>query len=260
MPTSDSSFSAETQAKLDTLAMWITDATTVVWFTGAGISTESGLPDFRGPDGAWTRRDQGLPPPVPTRRLSEIRPNPAHQAIVELEKIAKCSFLISQNVDNLHLVSGYPFDKLAELHGNKDRLRCRRCQRTHAIVDLVAMPRRKKSRRNPTQSYECPDCGGDLGRSVVNFQEPLPESDLNSSRYWAEMSDLFIIVGSSCQVAPAADFPFIAKKFRARVVVMNIGETDADHIADLRFDREKVGQLLPDLLRRVLSVSTNRSS
>ena len=252
MSTSELSFSAETQVKLNTLAIWIADATTVVWFTGAGISTESGLPDFRGPDGAWTRRDQGKPAPVPTKRLSEIRPNPAHQAIVEFEKIGKCSFLISQNVDNLHLASGFPSDKLAELHGNKDRLRCRSCQRTHAIVDLVAMPRRKKIRRNPTQSYECLDCGGDLGRSVVNFQDPLPESDLNASCYWSEMSDLFIIVGSSCNVIPAADLPFIAKESDARVVVMNIGETDADHIADLRFDREKVGQLLPDLLRRVL--------
>ncbi len=248
--------SAETEAKLDTLATWVLDATTVVWFTGAGISTESGLPDFRGPDGAWTRRDQGLPPPRPTKRLSDIRPNAAHLAIVEFEKIGKCSFLISQNVDNLHLESGFPFDKIAELHGNKDRLRCRKCQRTHAIVDLVAMPRRKKGRRNPTQSYECPNCGGDLGRSVINFGDRLPVSDLDSSCRWAEKADLLIVVGSSCRVAPAADMPITANKHGGKVVILNIGKTNVDHIAALSLDREKAGELLPDLLRRVVSGSS----
>jgi mono-ADP-ribosyltransferase sirtuin 6 len=247
----ESSFSDDTKTKLDTLAAWIKDATTVVWFTGAGISTDSGLPDFRGPDGVWTRRDQGLPPPVLTKRISDIRPNPGHLAIVEFEKIGKCSFLISQNVDNLHLRSGYPFDKLAELHGNKDRLRCRECQRTHAIVDLVAMPRRKKARRNPTHSYECPNCGGVLGPSVVNFGDPVPLSDFIDSFCWAEKADLFIVVGSSCQVTPAADLPMTAKEHGSKVVIMNIGETGADPIADLRFDRDKISPLLTDLRRRV---------
>jgi len=251
-------FSEETRARLDTLAEWIIDATTVVWFTGAGISTESGMPDFRGPDGVWTRRDRGLPPPRPTRRLSEIQPNAAHLAIVEFEAIGKCSFLISQNVDNLHLESGYPFDKLAELHGNKDRLRCHDCQRTHAIVDLVAMPRRKKRRHNPTHSYECSFCGGVLGPSVIDFGKSLPESDLNAACHWAEKADLLIVVGSSCQVTPAADMPVVANSHGGKVVIMNIGKTGVDHIAALRFDREKVSQLLPELLRCVvLGISHN---
>jgi NAD-dependent SIR2 family protein deacetylase len=250
-------FDDVTEAKLDTFAAWVGGAGTVVWFTGAGISTESGLSDYRGPDGIWTRQDQGLPPPVPSKRLSEIRPNNAHHAITRFEKIGKCSFLISQNVDNLHLESGFPFGKLAELHGNKERLRCKACQQTWSIADLVAMPRRKKKRRNPTESYECPDCGGTLGSSIVNFGDILPRSDLNAAYKWVELADLLIVVGSTCQVTPASDLPVVANSHGAKVVVMNIGPTDVDQIAALRFDHEKVGRLLPALLSKVLSTQSN---
>ncbi|MBN1851719.1 MAG: Sir2 family NAD-dependent protein deacetylase [Pirellulales bacterium] len=240
-----------TESKLATLATWIHGATTVVWFTGAGISTESGLPDYRGPDGVWTRRDRGLPPPRPTKRLSEIKPNPAHRAIVEFEKIGKCSFLISQNVDNLHLESGYPFDKLAELHGNKNRLRCRPCDKTFAVSDLVAMPKRKKSRIRRDLSYECPECGGPLVSSIINFGDAMPESAVDLAFQWADQADLMIVVGSSCQVLPAAEIPRATKNHGGRLVVINIGETGVDDICDLRFDCEKAGKLLPELLLRV---------
>ncbi|MFO7901971.1 MAG: Sir2 family NAD-dependent protein deacetylase, partial [Pirellulaceae bacterium] len=106
------------ESRLDRLASWICDARVVIWFTGAGISTESGLPDYRGPNGVRTRARKGLPRPALKCPLDQIEPNAAHQAIVKFEKIGKCDFLISQNVDNLHLKSGYPFEKLAELHGN----------------------------------------------------------------------------------------------------------------------------------------------
>ncbi|MHC4217103.1 MAG: SIR2 family NAD-dependent protein deacylase [Planctomycetota bacterium] len=258
MTNDDTSFVSDTEAKLATLAVWIRDATTVVWFTGAGISTESGLPDYRGPDGAWTRRDQGLPLPQPSRPLSQIRPNPAHQAIVEFEKIGKCTFLISQNVDNLHLESGYPIDKLAELHGNKARVRCRPCDRTIAMVDLIAMPRRRKTRKNPNLSYECPDCGGPLASSIVNFGDELPEHDLMASYEWAEQADLLAVVGSSCHVSPAADLPRVTKDRGGRLITMNQGETGVDDIADLQFRDEKVGELLPALLASVKAGPSGR--
>src|SRR5687768_14250431 len=101
-----------------TAAKWIAESKHVVVFTGAGISTDSGLPDFRGPDGVWTRRDAGLPPPA--MPVHEVRPNIAHAALVQLERKGKVQFLISQNVDGLHLASGFPANKLAELHGNGD--------------------------------------------------------------------------------------------------------------------------------------------
>ena len=249
-----SSFADDTELKLTALASWIDDAATVVWFTGAGISTESGLPDYRGPDGAWTRRDLGLPPPRPAKALSEIKPNAAHLAIVEFERMGKCAFLISQNVDNLHLESGYPLDKLAELHGNKARLRCRVCERTFAIRDLVAMPRRKKTRKRRDVSYECPGCGGSLARSIINFGDEMPERDLQASYEWAERANLLVVVGSSCFVTPAADIPRTTKRKGGRLVVMNMGETGVDDLCDLRFSSERVGELLPALLLRVKSV------
>ena len=107
--------------KLEKLAAWICDARIVVWFTGAGISTESGLPDFRGPNGLRTRARKGLPRPKLRKPFDELEPNAAHLAIVEFEALGKCDFLVSQNVDNFHLKSGFPFEKLAELHGNKKR-------------------------------------------------------------------------------------------------------------------------------------------
>lgn len=112
--------------QIHTLAQWIFEAKHLVVFTGAGISTESGLPDFRGPDGIWTRQAKGLP--TRARDFSSAEPNAGHLAILELHKLGKLSFLISQNVDNLHLKSGVPPDLLAELHGNVTKLRCSHCE------------------------------------------------------------------------------------------------------------------------------------
>src|SRR5271157_300006 len=109
---------------IETAARWIVEARHVVVFTGAGLSTASGLPDYRGPDGVWTRRDKGLPPPAPRGPWTDIKPNEGHFAIVDLEKMGKVQFLISQNVDGLHRASGFPQGKLAELHGNHNLMRC----------------------------------------------------------------------------------------------------------------------------------------
>jgi len=114
------------EERIEQLAQWISEAKYLVVFTGAGISTESGLPDFRGPDGIWTRRDKGLPPNP--RPFSSAEPNLGHRALVDLQNLGKLHFLISQNVDNLHLKSGIRPDLLAELHGNITKLRCQRCQ------------------------------------------------------------------------------------------------------------------------------------
>ena len=117
--------SSDLDQRIRTLAQWMFEAKHLVVFTGAGISTESGLPDFRGPDGIWTRQAKGLP--TKTRPFDSVEPNAGHMAIVELQNLGKLSFLISQNVDNLHLRSGVRPDLLAELHGNVTKLRCNRC-------------------------------------------------------------------------------------------------------------------------------------
>lgn len=198
----------------------------LVVFTGAGLSTESGLPDFRGPDGIWTRQAKGLPTPV--RSFDTVEPNAGHIAIVELQKLEKLAFLISQNVDNLHLRSGIRPDLLAELHGNVTKLRCTRCE---TEVDKSALLDR------------C-SCGGKLVSSVVNFGQSLPRKALADSYWHSERCDLFIVVGSSLVVTPAADMPRAALESRARLVIINQGETPFDRLAHLRF-WEGIGEVLP---------------
>ncbi len=220
--------------RIQILAQWLYESRYLVVFTGAGISTESGLPDFRGPDGLWTRRDKGLPQRPMKRPWDAVEPNMGHLAIVELQKLGKLKYLISQNVDNLHLKSGIRTDLLAELHGNITKLRCRGCGNT---VD-----RSKRQTR-------C-DCGGELRDSVVNFGESLPERDLMLSFEHSRKSDLFIVVGSSLVVTPAADMPREALNSGAKLVILNQGETPFDRSTHLRF-HEKIGDVLPKAVKRL---------
>jgi NAD-dependent SIR2 family protein deacetylase len=216
------------ERRVNTLAQWVFEAKYLVVFTGAGISTESGLPDFRGPDGIWTRRDKGLTPkPMPS--WDSVQPNKGHLAIAELQKLGKLKFLISQNVDNLHLKSGIKPELLAELHGNITKLRCKSCETT---IDASSNLNR------------CPDCGGTLGSSVVNFGQSLPRKDLELSYYHSRKSDLFVVAGSSLVVTPAAYMPKEALRVGAKLVIINKGETPFDTVCHLRFD-EKIRGVLP---------------
>ena len=208
------------------------EAKHLVVFTGAGISTESGLPDFRGPDGIWTRQAKGLP--TKPRDFSSVEPNAGHLAIVQLQKLGKLGFLISQNVDNLHLRSGIRLDLLAELHGNVTKLRCTRCE---AQVDRSANRDR------------C-SCGGRLVSSVVNFGQSLPRKELADSYWHSQHCDLFIVAGSSLVVTPAADMPKVALQSGARLVIINKGETPLDRLAHLRFE-ERTGEVLPPAVDRL---------
>src|SRR4030042_6780349 len=185
--------------------------------TGAGISTESGLPDFRGPDGLWTRQDKGLGPPPMSRPWRSIEPNQAHLALVELQRLGRLNFLISQNVDNLHLKSGIDPELLAELHGNISKLRCSKCEKTFD---------RSLNTRSCT-------CGGALVPSVVNFGQSLPERDLSLSFEHSRKSDLFVVVGSSLVVTPAGDMPGEAVHAGAQLVIINVDDTPFDTYAHL---------------------------
>ena len=222
------------EKRIHTLAEWLYESRHLVVFTGAGISTESGLPDFRGPEGIWTRRDKGLPPKPMSLSWDSVEPNSGHIAIVDLQEMGKLKFLISQNVDNLHLKSGISPDLLAELHGNMTKLRCTRCG--------------KKVDRSDGRTI-C-GCGGKLVSSVVDFGEPLPERDLRLSFEHSRKSDLFIVVGSSLVVTPAADMPLEALRSGAKLVIINQGNTPFDHSANLRFN-EEIGEVLPRAVKRL---------
>jgi NAD-dependent deacetylase len=213
--------------RIETLAQWMCDAKYLVVFTGAGVSTESGLPDFRRPDGVWTRKEKGLPPPSIQHPWSEADPNAGHYAIRALQDLGRLKFLISQNVDNLHLKSGIRPELLAELHGNLTKLRCQHCGRQ---VD------------KDTGASWC-SCGRSLVSSVVDFGQSLPEKDLTESFYHSQRCDLFVAAGSSLVVTPAANMPVEALRAGAKLVIINRGETPLDQYAHLRF-HEGTGEVL----------------
>ncbi len=219
--------------RIETLARWMYEAKHLVVFTGAGISTESGLPDFRGPEGIWTRQAKGLP--TETKDFATAEPNPGHMAILELQELGRLAFLISQNVDNLHLKSGIRPELLAELHGNVTRLRCAICE---FLMD------------NFDDGMPCPTCGGHMASSVVNFGQSLPQKDLADSYRQSQRADVFLVVGSSLVVTPAADMPRVALKAGARLAIINQGETPLERGAHLRF-HEGIGQVLPPAVARL---------
>jgi NAD-dependent deacetylase len=224
---------SDLKVRIETLARWLFTSEYPVVFTGAGISTESGLRDFRGPDGLWTRRDKGLS--TPGQDFAAASPNAGHMAIYELQELGRLAFVISQNVDNLHLKSGIRPELLAELHGNLTRVRCAECGFT---MDRIR------------DDEECPLCGGRLVSSVVNFGQSLPRKDLAESYQHSGKCDLFIVVGSSLVVYPAADMPGVALEAGARLVIINQGETPFDARAHLRFF-EAIGEVLPPAVARL---------
>lgn len=229
---------ANLEERIKKLAKWMFESKYLVVFTGAGISTESGLPDFRGPNGIWTRQAKGLP--TKTRPFTSVEPNAGHRVIVELQNLGKLKFLISQNVDNPHLRSGIRPELLAELHGNVTKLRCQRCQ-TQIDKSLGI--------------NNCP-CGGRLVSSVVNFGDPLPQKDLEASFRHSGYCDLFIVVGSSLVVSPANDMPKVALRSGARLVIINQGETPMDGICHLRFE-ERIGEVLPSAIEKLKELMKN---
>lgn len=222
--------------KINRAASLIAQAKHLVVFTGAGISTESGLPDYRGPDGVWTRRDKGLPPPK-GRRIEDVSPNRAHKALVKLQEHGKLGFLISQNVDNLHLRSGIDPSLLSELHGNCLRQRCITCE--------ITFPRE--------QTPKICSCGGARFKSsVINFGDNLPTADFEAAWEHSEKADVYLVIGSTLLVTPASDLPAAALDRGAALIILNLGETPLDGRATLHI-KGKAGEILPPIVNDALA-------
>jgi NAD-dependent SIR2 family protein deacetylase len=223
---------------VETIARHLAECEQIVAFTGAGISTDSGIPDFRGPDGVWTRRDAGLPAPRWRVPPGQVEPNPSHLALVELQRLGKLRFLITQNTDDLHRRSGIDPERLAELHGNGQLMRCLGCDRQYPRREVSwdtgrwgpGYRTRKPMRGQPP----CPDCGGRLISSVVNFGDPMPERELTLAGRHARRCDLMLVLGSSLVVEPAASLVGLALRSGARVILVNRGETPYDEVVTLR--------------------------
>lgn len=224
------------------LAGMIAEARRIVFFTGAGISTESGIPDFRSPGGVWSRMKpiyfQEFVASRDRRREAWTRvfnktagwtgaaPNAGHYAVANLVNSGQASVVITQNVDNLHQDAGTPPDKVIEIHGNATYAKCLECARRYEIEDL-------RVRWEADEEIDCEHCGGLIKTATISFGQPMPETEMLHASAEAEACDLFIVLGSSLVVYPAAGLPLIAKRSGARLAIVNREPTEQDHLADL---------------------------
>jgi NAD-dependent SIR2 family protein deacetylase len=219
-------------------------------------------PDFRGPEGVWTPRDAGLPPPRWLVPPGQVGPNASHLSLVELQRLGKLRFLITQNTDNLHRRSGIRPELLAELHGNGQLMRCLGCNRLHVGQDVGWDTARWGSSHRTQEPRPgqpaCTACGGRLVSSVVNFGDPLPEVELALAEEHARRCDLMLVLGSSLMVQPAASLVRLAIETGARVVLVNRGETPYDRVATLRVWTD-IGEVVPPAVERALGRRTRSS-
>jgi NAD-dependent SIR2 family protein deacetylase len=250
---------------IETIARWIIKCKHIVAFTGAGISTDSGIPDFRGPDGVWTQRDAGLPAPRWRVPPGQVKPNASHLSLVELQRLGKLQFLIAQNTDNLHRRSGIYPELLAELHGNGQLMRCLGCDRLYTRQEVGWDTDRwgpgYRTQKPVAGQPACAACSGRLISSVVNFGDPLPQKELALAGQHARHCDLMLALGSSLVVEPAASLVGLALRSRARVVLVNQGETPYDEAATLRV-WTGIGDVIPlavEQVKRALGERPNRS-
>lgn len=229
----------------------------VVPFTGAGISTESGIPDFRSPGGLWTNTQ-----PIPfdqfmasremrdeawRRRFAmqdyfgKAKPTRGHLALASLYRIGKAPGVITQNIDNLHQAAGVPNEAVIELHGNTTFATCLDCAKRYELSYV-----REKFEAAGGHAPDC-DCGGYIKTATVSFGQAMPEDAMLRAQEWSQDCDLFVAIGSSLVVWPAAGFPLQAKKNGALLAIINREPTEFDHIADLVI-RHDIGDTLAPLI------------
>ncbi len=224
-----------------------------VVFTGAGISTESGIPDFRSPGGIWTKmmpvQFQDYVADPGARRLSwqrrfemeetwnAVKPNAGHLAVAELVRRGIAAQVITQNIDNLHQAAGVPESQVIELHGNTRYAKCLTCQTRAEIADI------RQHFDAHGEPPSCKFCGGIIKTATISFGQAMPEEEMARAEEASQAADLFLVAGSSLVVYPAAAFPLVAKRAGARLVILNREETEQDPYADLVLHKE-IGPVL----------------
>ena len=238
-------------------------STRILAVTGAGLSTASGIPDFRGPQGRWTQDPDAEKVSTLTyylfdetvrRKAWQIRatspaltaePNPGHLALVELERAGMLAGIVTQNTDGLHLAAGSSAELVHEIHGNARTWRFEDCSTTGPLSDMVS-----KVLGGDTDP-RCPDCGGITRATVILFEEMLPPDVLDAGVKLAEEADLVIAIGTTLTVHPVAGLVPYAFGHSARVVIINAQETPYDHLADAIL-REPIEEVLPRLVAAAL--------
>jgi NAD-dependent deacetylase len=245
------------QQQIQDAAELIQQASRIVVLTGAGISTESGIPDFRSPGSIWLQQ-----PPVSYRdfltkpkarqeywqsrrnlstQVANARPNAAHRALVELENKQKLLGIITQNFDGLHQDAGLPLEHVIELHGTSRFAACTLCGARSSMAEL--QKRIDAGEVDPC----CSICGGFLKSATILFGQPLPQAVLTRAKALSKECDLFLVVGSSLKVTPAATLPHLALERNVPLIIINLQPTSLDHYADVVI-HEKAGEVLPAIV------------
>jgi NAD-dependent deacetylase len=232
------------ETAIDELQVLVDAARIIAPFTGAGISTECGIPDFRSPGGLWTKNrpipfdeflaSQDMRNEAWRRRFAmdaqftNARPGRGHLALASLHRAGKAPAVITQNIDNLHQDSGIPTEHVIELHGNNSYAACLGCGKRYEL-DWV----RRQFEHGNERAPDCLDCGGHIKTATISFGQAMPEREMRRAEQLTLDCDLFLAVGSSLVVWPAAGLPLMAKRNGAGLVIINREPTELDEIADL---------------------------
>ena len=238
---------------IDRLRALVDEASVIVPFTGAGISTECGIPDFRSPGGIWTRmrpidfsdflasqeaRDESWRRRFAMQeQFGGAKPGRGHQALASLYRAGKSPGVVTQNIDNLHQASGIASEHVVELHGNTTYATCLDCAARYEL------PWVKQFFDASGRAPSCTSCGGHIKTATVSFGQAMPEREMQRAEEMTRAADLFIAIGSSLVVWPAAGFPLMAKRNGASLVIINRDPTEFDDIADLVV-RHDIGDVL----------------
>ncbi len=230
-------------SEVEELVTLLAQARRVVVFTGAGISTESGIPDFRSPRGIWTkmapidfqdflaspelRRESWRRRFAMEEMFARVQPNAGHRAVARLVEQGRVSHVITQNIDNLHQDSGVPDARVIELHGNTRYAKCLDCG---ARLELGPIRTHFEAHGDPP---DCGSCGGIVKTATISFGQAMPEEEMARAEAATLACDLFVVLGSSLVVYPAAGFPALARRNGVRLAIVNRDPTDLDSVADL---------------------------
>ena len=248
--------------QIEEVARLILTAQRIVIFAGAGLSTESGISDFRSPGGVWDRYDpedfyyQNFLASEASREkywqmatemyepMKKAQPNLAHLAIAEMERLGKLDCVITQNIDGLHFKAGNSEDKVIQLHGTAMYVLCLNCNKKYDRDEV-----QERLRKGLKVPY-CDVCGGPLKPATISFGQSMPEKETQEAYHRSSLSDLFIVIGSSLVVQPAASMPLVAKRNGAKLIIINREPTSYDDMADLVIHGQ-AGPIMASILKDV---------